>query len=69
MCALRLPRLEAVVLLGKKAQAAYKLVKPSILVSVYGTYHPSAQVINRIQGSREGILGTFREIAVALGGK
>jgi uracil-DNA glycosylase family 4 len=42
-----LPRLEAVVLLGKNAQKAKKIVESSINCRIFETYHPSNQVFNR----------------------
>jgi len=52
---------EAVVLLGKKAQAAYASFKTDNFV-VHRTHHPSAQVLNIRPHRRDEILNTFRKI-------
>jgi uracil-DNA glycosylase len=62
-----LPRLRAIVLVGRKAQAAQPTVRslrPS--QTVFLVPHPSPKFVNRRPGNREVLLGKLREIATFL---
>ena len=54
-----LPQVEVVVLLGKKAQAGYKALKPAKGLTIFCAPHPSAQVINVRPASRGRIVAEF----------
>jgi uracil-DNA glycosylase len=59
-----LPELEAIVLLGRKAQRATRLVtrlRPDM--RVFAAFHPSPLYVNRAPGNRDRILGVLHAVA------
>mgnify|MGYP005853568119 CR=1 FL=1 len=63
-----LPRLEVVVLVGRKAGNARGLVEGIAPKSrIFECPHPSPMFVNRATGNRERILGVLREVRSALG--
>lgn len=58
-----LPRLKAVVLLGRKAQAAKAHIARLTNARVFESHHPSQRVMNRWPERRAEMLDTFRSLA------
>jgi len=61
-----LPRLEAVVLLGKNAQKARKIVESNINFRIFETYHPSNQVFNRWKGIRKKVEHELKKVSTLI---
>ena len=61
-----LPRLKAVVLVGRKAQSAFKEGGLTTALPLYKPYHPSPVFVHRHPENREKIVEAFRKVAVEL---
>ncbi len=64
-----LPRLQVIVLLGRKAQAAFDKGKLTTRLPVYPSAHPSPQWVHRHPDNGEKIREVFREVALRVNGK
>ena len=58
-----LPRLEAVVLLGKNPQKAKKIIKSNINCQIFETYHPSNRVFNRSKDRRKEAIAVLKKVS------
>jgi uracil-DNA glycosylase len=61
-----LPRLELIVLVGLKAQAALPKIMELTSLPIIPTYHPSPRVFNRWPQKKESVRAALRKIADAL---
>ncbi len=61
-----LPHLKAVVLVGRKAQSAFKRGGLITALPLYETYHPSPQFINLHPNNKEKIVEKLRQVALQL---
>lgn len=62
-----LPRLKVIVLVGRKAESAEKLILPlRPNIRIVKSPHPSPLFVNRLPENRERILKSFREAATCL---
>jgi len=62
-----LPRLRVIVLVGRKAEYAEKIIRPSFPnLRILKSFHPSPLFVNNAPGNRDIILKFFREAATIL---
>jgi len=62
-----LPRLRVVVLVGRKAEYAEKIILPLLPgIQILKSPHPSPLFVNNAPGNRDRILKVFREVAATL---
>ena len=61
-----LPRLKAMVLLGRKAQSAFKRGGLTTALPLYEAYHPSPRFINLRPDNKEKIVEKLRQVALQL---
>lgn len=61
-----LPHLKVIVLVGRKAQAAFEKGRITTLLSVYHSAHPSPQWVHRHPDNSEKIREVFREVATEM---
>ena len=61
-----LPHLKAVVLVGRKAQSAFKQGGLTTALPLYEAYHPSPVFVHLHPDNREKIIEVFRKVAVEL---
>lgn len=62
-----LPRLRVIVLVGRKAEYAEKIIRPLLPnIRILKSFHPSPLFVNNAPGNREVILKVFREAAAIL---
>lgn len=64
-----LPHLKVIVLVGRKAQAAFDEGRMTTLLPVYRSAHPSPQWVHRHPNNAEKIGQVFREVALRLNGE
>lgn len=64
-----LPHLKVIVLVGRKAQAAFDKGKMTTLLPVYRSAHPSPQWVHRHPDNGRKIIEVFHEVALRLNGE
>lgn len=64
-----LPHLKAIVLVGRKAQAAFEQGRLTTLLPVYRSAHPSPQWVHRHPDNGRKIIEVFHEVALLLNGE
>ncbi len=61
-----LPRLEAVILLGKNAQKAKKIIISNVNCPIFETYHPSNRVFNRSKDRRKKVEAVLKKVSTLI---
>jgi len=64
-----LPKLEAIVLLGKNAQKVKKIIISNVNCPIFETYHPSNRVFNRSKDRRKKVQAVLKKVSKLICGK